>query len=316
MPSCRHLQYTRGLSRFSRALGTALVLHLCGALLCLWAPPGARPTFHGTPSALEIDVSTWESESETPPSAVDLSKLAAAASGASTLARSASPRLLPSPSASSEPGDSADTTQATASALSPPEEARALSPGPRTRPINLGLGSGIFEFETHDRATTESAPARTGTSTSNMELNARATSELRTGMAAPDVERGLARGSAWVTIVASLARALGPSEGDALLRITLDAFGEVSSVELIGGSPPVWQEVLRALRKHPRARGVIIPPESHGLQLTLAVNARIRRASGGKGSGLVFPGIVFDVSDLAGVSARSVNARIVSEDLL
>jgi len=137
-------------------------------------------------------------------------------------------------------------------------------------------------------------------------------------MAAPDVERGLARGSPWVSIIASLARALGPSEGDALLRITLDALGEVRSVELIGGNPPMWQEVLSALRKHPKARGVRIPPESHGLQLTLAVNARIRRASGGKGPVIPIPPLifVFDVSDLAGVSARIVDARVVSEVLL
>lgn len=162
-------------------------------------------------------------------------------------------------------------------------EAPSLSPVPSTRPINLGLGSGIFEFETQDRATAESTRARTRTSRSITELNARTTAELRAGMAAPDVKRGLARGSAWVSIVASLARALGPSEGDALLRITLDVLGEVRTVELISGNPPMWQEVLRALRKHPRARGVLIPAESHGLQLTLAVNARIRKASGGKG---------------------------------
>jgi hypothetical protein len=152
---------------------------------------------------------------------------------------------------------------------------------------------------------------------------------LNSSLAQDDVARGLAKGGLLVGPLNAAVRVVGPSSGEASIRVTFDAAGEVRELELLRGAMPDWSNALRAFRAEAKRRRVRVPDGANGLRVTLDVSVKTQRPSGtetGTSSlklkrpslapdGLTFRG-GFDVADLSGKSERVATSRVVAEEVL
>jgi hypothetical protein len=220
----------------------------------------------------------------------------------------------------------AATAAAEASADSAPSEATSengsSAPGPPSavasseapaRKIDLGLDGNFFM-----RPPSEELP-RVHKSEFQHQLEA--------SIAADNLKHGLARGNAFVGSLNSAVREAGPTRGEALFRITLNADGALTDVEFLRGTPVDWAPAIasfRALASRKRAR---IPSGAHGLRVTFSVKAKVALPSGKETNGVdvaspslapngLVPHGTFDLADIGSNPERLVYAHVVSEEVL
>jgi hypothetical protein len=153
--------------------------------------------------------------------------------------------------------------------------------------------------------------------------------EFSASILADDVRRGHARGNVLVGPLTSAVREVGLSRGDAVIQVTLDSQGALSSIELLRGDARDWSAVLQAFRQRAKSKRVPIPGGAQGLRVTLNVTAKVQRTSGKEvessaigvdkpslaPNGMTFMGD-FDLTDLANKTSHMVYARVTAEELL
>jgi len=152
---------------------------------------------------------------------------------------------------------------------------------------------------------------------------------LEATLSAGDVQRGLARGNAFIGSLSAAARADGPTRGEARVSVTIGVDGSLTDVRLTLGSEADWAAVLRSFRRLALSQRGRVPPGARGLRVTFSVLAKVQRPSGKEvfesPIGVARPSLApnglvphgdFDLADLAGGAQRLVYTRVVSEDVL
>ncbi|MEO6599290.1 MAG: hypothetical protein ABIQ16_05415 [Polyangiaceae bacterium] len=313
--------------RFQYALLGALALH-CALLLVHWRhDAGSARQLRERPAEQLIDIDdappadralSAPPESEPSPvgsDATDARSAAPAARTARVEARVASSSQLPSLADAPSSDDSVVAGVATQA------QGEAASAEPQ-RKIDLGLDGHFFlgpPSEMLPRIRKPDARPRPDPQ-----------KRLENALAADDVQRGLARGNAFVGSLSAAAREDGPLRGEAMFRVTVGADGGVLSAELVQGAGSDWAAVLSSFRALAAQKRLRVPPGARGLRVTFTVKAKVQRPSGKeveaspigvarpsfvKPNGLV-PHGDFDLADLGGGGQRLVYARVVSEEVL
>lgn len=121
----------------------------------------------------------------------------------------------------------------------------------------------------------------------------------------------------------------GPTRGQAVIRVTVNAQGEVTSLELASGGLDDWAAVLNSFRQQVKSKRVRVPSSAAGLRITFSVTAKVQRPSGKEiesppvgvsGPAAVSGGLAmlgtFDLADLSNKTARMLAVRVVSEEQL
>jgi hypothetical protein len=168
-----------------------------------------------------------------------------------------------------------------------------------------------------------------GKPTRTRDSGAQLTRSLNSAILADEVRHGRARGNILLGILDSALRGSGPTRGQAIIQVTVDAEGELSDLKLLRGEATDWTATLQSFRKQARSKHVRVPVGAQGLRITFNVSAKVQRPSGKavesgpiaverpsfEPNGLTGRG-TFDLADLSGKSARMISTRIVSEELL
>jgi len=208
----------------------------------------------------------------------------------------------------------------------PPAPEGPANPAPE-RKINLGLnGDFLRMLEAQHAADAPSIPKRRPTI---IDQGAELTRKLNAEILADDVRRGLARGNVLLGALDSAVRHSGPTRGQALILVIVNAQGEVTSLELAKGDEDEWAAVLSSFGRQAKSKRVRVPTGAAGLRITFSVSAKVQRPSGkevGSAPGtesdasaafreLAMLG-TFDLADLSNKSGRMLAIRVVSEEQL
>jgi hypothetical protein len=300
-------------SRFHKALLGALALH--GLLFLV----RARQAPHLTPERSSSDEQVVELEDapvveaapETPPTSGE-SESAPAPNAPGAVALHASSRVPQASLSNAEAGTDAPASAdgAADAASAPSAVASADTPA---RKIDLGLDGHFFM-----RPPSEEFP-RVRKSTIQRELEA--------SIAASDVQHGLARGNALLGSLNAAVRDSGPTRGEALVRVTVNADGSMTDLEFLQGSASEWASALLSFRQLAAHKHVRVPPGARGLRVTFSVKAKVQMPSGKEIPGVDVAGPslapngmtlhgTFDVADLGAGPQRLVYAHVVSEEIL
>lgn len=231
----------------------------------------------------------------------------------------------------SETASAATSAQALAlrgSAEDPPDVAGPLTTPSETQSkprvdhgIDLGLSGELFRPRPGDeRSLGEARPDATAI-----------TRRLNDSLAANDgVERGRARGNVLISALSASVRQAGPAEqGSAIIRVTFNASGELSGVELLKGGVNDWAAAIQSFRARARGKRLQLPRGAAGLRVTYDVRSKLQLPSGAAAdsgpirlerpslmpNGLTLRGD-FDPTDLSGKTSRVVSARVVAEEVL
>ena len=193
--------------------------------------------------------------------------------------------------------------------------------------INLGLNGDLLRMLDAQRAANPvHLPQKRAR---RIDAGAELTRRLTAAILTEDLRHGHARGNALLGALDSALRHSGPTRGQAIIRVTVNASGEVTGVELIRGEDDDWSAVLRAFGQAARNKRVRVPSGTAGLRITFSVSAKVQRPSGKEiesaPAGVASPSMApdgltmngtFDLADLSNKSARMLAVRIVNEELL
>lgn len=187
--------------------------------------------------------------------------------------------------------------------------------------IDLGLSGELFRPRLND------ANPGSGSRVDATSLSRR----LNESLAAKDViERGHARGNVMISALSAAVRQAGPvDDGSAMIRVTFNASGELSAVELLKGGANDWAAVIQSFRVRARGKRLSLPRGAAGLRVTYDVKSKLQLPSGAAAdsgpmrlkrpsllpNGLTLRGD-FDPTDLSGKRSRIVSARVVAEEVL
>jgi hypothetical protein len=241
----------------------------------------------------------------------------------------ASASSVPKPAASdlTTPNDSNSPIEPEGSAAAAPAVVSASSASGTERKINLGINGELFRLLDAERAANPVVVARK--ETRKRDAGAELTHGLTAALLADDLRHGRARGNVLLGTLHSAVRQLGPTRGQAVIRVTVNGSGEVTGVELNRGTEEEWTEVLRAFKQRVQSKRVRVPDGAAGLRITFSVAARVQRPSGKDvESGAVSvarpslapdgltPHGTFDLADLSNKTARMLAVRIINEEIL
>jgi hypothetical protein len=222
---------------------------------------------------------------------------------------------------SSPPGEPNDSV-ATASELP------SAPPSPTAeRKINLGLnGEFLRMLDAQNASSPVDLPRKR---TRKVDTGAELTRRFTAAILIDELRHGRARGNVLLGALDSAVRRVGPTRGQAIVRVTVNASGEVTGVELDRGADKDWFAVLRAFGQEARSRRVRVPDGAAGLKITFSISAKVQRPSGREvestpvgvagpslaPNGLAMQG-TFDLADLSNKSARMLAVRIINEEML
>lgn len=255
------------------------------------------------------------------PSSAPVSAEGIAARSASPSARVA--RLEPPTVSSSEAPSIAEVPAAgdSVAAGSAAPDAREAAGAEPERKIDLGLDGHFFLGPPSEMLPRIRRPDK--------RPNLNPQQRLENALAADDVQRGMARGNAFVGSLNAAARESGPVRGEATFRVTVGADGGLLSAELVRGTGADWSAALSSFRALAAQKRLRVPPGARGLRVTFSVKAKVQRPSGKEvesspvgvaGPSLAPNGLAphgdFDLADLGGGGQRLVYARVVSEEVL
>jgi len=207
-----------------------------------------------------------------------------------------------------------------------PRSEGPTGPGPEHK-INLGLNGDLLRIlDAQYGPDASRVPERRP---KIVDRGAELTRKLNAAMLADDVRHGLARGNALLGALDSAVRHSGPTRGQAVIRVTVNAQGEVTSLELASGGLDDWAAVLNSFRQQVKSKRVRVPGGAAGLRITFSVSAKVQRSSGKEiestpvgvsgpaaaSGGLAMLG-TFDLADLSNKTARILAVRVVSEEQL
>lgn len=193
--------------------------------------------------------------------------------------------------------------------------------------INLGLNGDLLRMLDAQRAANPVGlpQKRARRIDAGPELTRRLTAAILT----EDLRHGHARGNVLSGALDSAVRHSGPTRGQAMIRVTVNASGEVTGVKLVRGEDDDWSAVLRTFGQEARSKRVRVPSGAAGLRITFSVSAKVQRPSGKEidsaPGGFASPSMApdeltmngtFDLADLSNKSARMLAVRIVNEELL
>lgn len=296
-------------------------------------PPAPRRATRLVASEQKIEIEVKGNDAKPPIAAIgDVAeqshaeqKLAATPSGA--LAR-ATVADQPTRSAAQAPAQPAASVNAeVAPDVTPADSQRAVAAMPPAKAIDLGLNGGLV------RLLSSQAPASTAAPPvmrrAERDTGAELTRRLNAGVLADDLARGSAHGNILLGPLNSAIRSVGPTRGEALIRITVDSQGELSGLELLRGEASDWAAVIQSFRQLAKTKRVRLPAGARGLRVTFNVSAKVQRTSGKEveapaigvdrpslaPNGMTFRG-GFDAADIANKTNRMVYARIVAEEML
>ncbi len=301
-------------SRFRKALLLAALLH--GATLAVRFESGTqRPETRRAPVS-ELSVDLEASELLRDPQAEAAPNSGTASARAETAPTHAAPRSPRSALASNSADDAAlGAPDAAPLAGTSPSEliagpSASAAPASARPPIDLGLDGRMYALLPPEQPAARPEPGRALSQSIQAEL-------LRA-----DVAHGLARGGALVGALNEAVRGAGPTRGNAVFRVTVDAQGQTREVELVSGLETEWGPALKLFREQSKRKRVRVPAGAEGLRITFNVSSKVQRASGkdaSRGPVGVSPlslSADFDVADLSGSVQRLVYARVVSEEVL
>lgn len=133
-----------------------------------------------------------------------------------------------------------------------------------------------------------------------------------------------------ISALSASVRQAGPADhGSAILRVTFNASGELSGVELLKGGVKDWAAAIQLFRARAKGKRLQLPSGAAGLRVTYDVRSKLQLPSGASAdsgpvrlerpslmpNGLTLRGD-FDPTDLSGKTSRIVSARVVAEEVL
>ncbi len=222
--------------------------------------------------------------------------------------------------------------------LSPAESGQPLAEPSSTGPsetstgfaapkIDLGLNGGLLRMlDARAAATPGPQPEKPSR---RRDSGAELTRILNSAILADEVRHGRARGNVLLGVLDSALRGSGPTRGQAIIQVTVNAEGELSDLKLLRGDATDWTATLQSFRKQAKSKHVRVPAGARGLRITFNVSAKVQQPSGKavesgpigverpsfEPNGLTGRG-TFDLTELSGKSARMISTRIVREELL
>ncbi len=314
------------LSRFTKALLLALALH-GGFVATRWLGAEAqpvRPIADATELVVELEPATALAAPVSTPAPLPEANEAVAALAPAVAARRAAEGRV------EEPQSAASVEAASVEAASEGSEpVAALEAAPATsatapRKIDLGLDGRMFllpqNLAMNER---DGVPAKPRVRKEEIERR------LDTYLSA-EKPGGMPRGGALIGSLNAATRAAGPTRGEALIRVTLDAHGNLDQVELLRGTASDWSAALVSFREQAKTKRVRLPSGARGLRVTLAVRSKVQRPSGkeveSSAVGVKTPSVTepdgltlrgdFDLADLSGGAQRMVHSRVIAEEVL
>jgi hypothetical protein len=315
------------LSPFSKALLVAASVH-CALLVHLWIgryQPHATQLHRELNVELQVGAAVTKDTNADATSALDFVAKARERTRSSQVTLGATaPMSRVLPSDATGPVDVGPTGEPNSDA----NDVASARPAPTIEhKINLGLNRDSFRMLDAQSAATAVTVARKDPR--KIDPGLELTHRLTAGTLLDDLQHGRARGNVLRGALDSAVRHSGPTRGQAVIQVTVNASGEMIRVELNHGNAEDWAAVLRAFKEEARSKRVRVPDGAVGLKITFSVSAKVQRPSGkdveSSPVGVAAPSLApaglmphgaFDLADLSNKTARVLSVRIINEELL